>query len=90
MNALWTLISGKRLPLNDPELLKLVDVMDRLTIQLTQRRALNAFPWLRFIAPKTSGWTEWISGAESLLAFLEKTIKPYLGSYNVEGIADNL
>ena len=82
------MISGKRLPLDDPELLKLVNVMDHLTLQSGQQKAIDAFPWLRFVAPRLSGWTEMKSDMDSLLAFIEETMKPYLGSYNNEGISN--
>merc|ERR1719394_1549506 len=71
INALWTLITGKRLPLNDPELLKLVAEMDRLVVQFSRRKVLNGFPWLRFVAPNLSGWTDWKASVDSLLTFLD-------------------
>ena len=85
MNALWTLISGKRLALDDPELLELVDLIDHHAVWYGKQKAFNGFPWLRFIAPKASGWTDMKYDMDTLLAFIDKTIKPYIGVYNPEG-----
>ena len=71
--------------LNDPELLKLVDFMDRIAVQYGKHKAIHAYPWLRFIAPKASGWAEMKTNIQLVLAFVEDTIRPYLARYNPEG-----
>ena len=85
VNALWTLISGKRLPLDDPELLGLVDIMDKLTVDAGKQKAIDGFPWLRFIAPKLSGWVEIQNVMTTLLGFIERTMMPHVSSFNTEG-----
>ena len=60
--------------------------MDRLVVQFSRRKVLNGFPWLRFVAPNLSGWTDWEAGVDPLLTFLDTTMKPYLGTYNTQGI----
>ena len=86
VNALWTLITGKRLELDDPELTRLVHVIDELTITAGQPKAVDGFPWLRHIIPEASGWTKIKEQMLALVAFVDKTLKPRISAYNVEGI----
>ena len=71
--------------LDDPELLKLVDLMDRIAVQFGTQKAVDGYPWLRFIAPKASGWAEMRKNMKLVLAFVEDTMRPYLSKYNPEG-----
>ena len=85
INALWTIISGKRVALDDPELLKLVHIVDEMTVKAGKRKLIDAFPWMRHIIPKASGWQDLTEAMSLILNFIENTMNPHIASYNVEG-----
>ena len=85
INGLWTIMTGKRLPLDDPELLNLVSLMEWTLREFGKNKIFNGLPWLRFIAPKMSGWEEFKKKAYTILDFIDKTLNPHLSSYNVDG-----
>ena len=85
INGLWTLISGKRLALDDPALIHLVEIIDELTIESGKQKVIDAFPWVRHIAPKASGWEKAMADVTKLVDFIEDTMNPHIKSYNPEG-----
>ena len=85
INGLWTLISGKRLALDDPALIHLVEIIDELTIESGKQKIIDAFPWVRHIAPKASGWEKAMADVTKLVDFIEDTMNPHIKSYNPEG-----
>ena len=84
INALWTLIAGKRFELEDPELLALVRKVNRVT-ETSLKDPLNVFPWLRFIAPNWSGWTELHSKMLDIITFVGNTIKDHIKNFDPAG-----
>merc|ERR1712241_1602241 len=57
INALWTLISGRRYELDHPDLLDIVMKVDRLT-NTSQSSISSLFPWLSKIAPSLTGFSK--------------------------------
>jgi cytochrome P450 len=58
VNALWTIISGTRFELDDPELKQLARILDEMVQESGNATVLNMFPSVRHIAPGLSGWTK--------------------------------
>ena len=56
LNALWTLLTGSRLPLDDPKLQDMVQKVDALMKEFGNVTVLSVFPGLRHIIPEWSGW----------------------------------
>ena len=55
VNALWSLLTGSRLALDDPRLQDLVQKIDQM-VKDPSLAILNIIPWARHIAPEWSCW----------------------------------
>ena len=84
INALWTLISGHRYELNHPELLDIVQKVDRLT-QSSQSGLVSMFPWLAKIAPNLSGWTKIRNIMFDVIGFVKNTVDDHVKHFDVSG-----
>ncbi len=78
VNALWTLIAGKRFELNDPDLIEIVHKTDRLVAESSNVTLVNLFPSVRHIAPQLSGWTQTSSIMFDVIDFVAKIIDKHL------------
>ena len=85
VNALWTLVTGERWALDDPNLIDLVETIDRTFVALGTHKTMNGFPWLRHIAPKASGWLDFTADVYHILGYVEKIMNPHVEHYNTEG-----
>jgi cytochrome P450 len=91
VNALWTLISGSRFELNDPELLELIKKMDAVIKNVGGMRLLNMLPWLRHIAPQMSGWIDNQNRATALINFIGNVINKHIVDFksNKEAVKED-
>jgi cytochrome P450 family 2 subfamily J len=91
VNALWTLMSGSRFELNDPDLMALVHKMDELVKESGNATVLNMFPWVRHIAPRLSGWTKNKGQMFTLIDFIGGVISKHVGEFesNKEAIKED-
>ena len=88
INALWTLISGNRYELDHPELLDIVQKVDRLT-HSSQSAVTSMFPWLSKLAPNLSGWTRVKGIMFDVIGFVKKTIDDHVTHFDVSGKNNN-
>lgn len=59
INGLWTMLAGHRFELNDSKLLKLMDLVHILFRMIDMSGGiLNQLPFIRFLAPKQSGYID--------------------------------
>ena len=85
VNGLWAICTGNRMAIDDPKLIKMVEQIEKIFVVTGENKIFNGFSWLRFIAPKASGWDETCDIFHHLIAFIEATMQPYIETYSVEG-----
>ena len=88
LNALWTLLTGSRLPLDDPKLQDMVQKVDALMKEFGNVTALTVFPVLRHIIPEWSGWNRMKKTFFHMKAFINNTIDQHKINYD-EDIKEN-
>lgn len=72
INSLWTMLTGSRFSLSDSRLRKLLSLLrESFRLQDMSGGLLNQMPFLRFLAPKLSGYNKTIFIMQSLNKFLE-------------------
>ena len=84
INALWTLISGRRYELNHPDLLDIVMKVDRLT-NTSQSSISSLFPWLVKIAPGLTGFSKTSKLILDVIGFVQNTITDHVQEFEVSG-----
>lgn len=78
LNGLWTMLAGHRFMLNDAKLAKLMELVHVSFRMLDMSGGLlNQMPFIRFLAPKCSGYKEIKHILKEFYAFL-KVIKNLL------------
>ena len=82
VNALWTLISGKRTSLDDPELIDLVHKMDELVVSSSSVSIVNFFPALRFIAPGLTGWTKSVNAVKPIVDYVQRIQDEHIDNFS--------
>jgi len=75
--------------IDDPKLIKMVEQIEKIFVITGENKIFNGFSWLRFIAPKASGWDETYNIIHNLVAFIESTMKPYVATYSAEDQPQN-
>ena len=88
LNALWTLLTGSRLPLDDPKLQDMVQKVDALMKEFGNVTVLSVFPGLRHIIPEWSGWNRMKKTFFHMKAFINNTIDQHKINYD-EDIKEN-
>ena len=84
INALWTLISGRRYELDHPDLLDIVVKIDRLT-NSSQSSISSLFPWLAKVAPGLTGFSKTTKIILDVIGFVQKTISDHVKDFEVSG-----
>ena len=77
VNALWTVVTGSRLSLDDPKLIKLVARVDELMQMSSSVSLVNMIPSSRFVIPDLSGWTKTKEIMGNLIDFLSVDVKDH-------------
>lgn len=76
INSLWTMLTGSRFSLSDSRLRKLLSLLrESFRLQDMSGGLLNQMPFLRFIAPKLSGYNKTAFIMQSLNKFLEVIVQ---------------
>lgn len=72
INVLWTMIAGERFDLEDAKLKQLMGMIhDAFRMLDMSGGVLNQIPFLRYIAPKISGYEQIMEVMQGLWDFLE-------------------
>ena len=85
INALWTLISGRRYDLDHPDLLDIVRKVDRLT-NTSQSSISSLFPWLAKVAPGLTGFDKTTKIMLDVIGFVQNTITDHVKEFEVSGM----
>lgn len=83
MNVTWTILRGSRFELEDQQLIMLMEMIHK-SFQIIDMSGgiLSQLPWLRFIAPEKTGYSQLIKTLEPLWDFLNRNIEEVLESYD--------
>lgn len=72
LNGLWTMVAGHRFSLNDAKLAKLMELVHVSFRMLDMSGGiLNQMPFIRFLAPKCSGYRDFQQILNSFYTFLK-------------------
>lgn len=75
INVLWAMMAGRRFALDDARLIKLLKIIhDLFRISDMSGGILNQLPFMRYVAPKATGYTEHMDIMKRMWQFLEVTI----------------
>lgn len=81
INVLWTVATGKRL-CEGPRLQYFIDLMERRSRAFDMvGGVLSAFPWIRYVAPETSGYNLIFTLNNELKGFLMEAITEHKKKY---------
>ncbi|XP_049962656.1 methyl farnesoate epoxidase-like [Schistocerca serialis cubense] len=75
LNSLWAMLAGKRFALNDHRLSELLNIVHS-SFRATDMSGglLNQMPYLRFIAPRASGYVTLVNNLQRMWNFMKETI----------------
>lgn len=91
LNVLWTFITSKRIGRTDPRLHKLLHMLEVRSKAFNMAGGvLSQMPWLRFIAPKKTGYALIQELNKGFYAFFMETINEHLETYSDEKADDDL
>ena len=85
INALWTLISGKALALEDPELTELVKAVDELVKVSGTMPIMAGFKWMWRLDPVRTGWAIVTRSYQTMIKFAEQTMKSHKETLDLSG-----
>lgn len=72
INVLWAMMAGTRFALDDARLIKLLKIIhDAFRLSDMSGGMLNQLPFLRYIAPKATGYAELMDIMKRMWQFLE-------------------
>ena len=74
VNALWTLLTGSRLSLDDEKLKRLVEKIDEMVKEAGNVTILNLIPGLRHVIPELTGWNKTKKTIQELIDFISDVI----------------
>jgi len=83
VNALWTLITGSRLSLEDPELIHFVGLIDELVKEASNISVVNIFPPLRHVFPVWTGWEKTKAIFQNIFKFIDHYIQDHVNEFNL-------
>lgn len=75
INALWTILVGKRHELDDPELLQIMRQINTLVAESELIGVVDLYPWLRHIAPRLTGWEHRKQLGMDIIGFLQSVVQ---------------
>ena len=81
VNALWTIISGKRFSLDDPKLNDIVSRLDKLN-EASTKDLVFLFPPIRHVLPDVSGFKRQIQVIYDAISFLQPTIEEHIEKHD--------
>ncbi|TRY61580.1 hypothetical protein TCAL_01476 [Tigriopus californicus] len=76
INALWTILNGDRVGLNDPTLQEVIRYVNDMVSQ-DMNSLINVFPAARHISKEWSGFNESLKPAYKFLAYIKNTISEH-------------
>jgi methyl farnesoate epoxidase / farnesoate epoxidase len=89
LNTIWVMLAGVRYDLDDVELLKLQKILTDMFSSMDVTGTLfNHFPWLRFVMPDASGYTQYMEAHQKLWSFLQEELLRHQHTY-ADGNAKN-
>jgi len=88
VNALWTIISGTRLSLDDPALHNLIEKIDAMMKEFGHATVLNVVPSIRHVMPEWSGWNRTKRTILGTIDFVRTAIDQHESNYN-EDVEEN-
>ncbi|XP_057329953.1 probable cytochrome P450 305a1 [Microplitis mediator] len=81
INVIWSLVTGERID-EENKLKYFLDLMERRSKAFDMAGGiLSIFPWIRYFAPKTSGYELLVTLNNELKAFLMETIEAHKKKY---------
>ncbi|KAG8228554.1 hypothetical protein J437_LFUL008632 [Ladona fulva] len=82
LNVLWAIVAGTRFSLDDPQLIALLKLLRARSRAFDMAGGiLSQFPWVRFIAPKASGYQLLLDVNSQMKAFLMESIENHKKTY---------
>ncbi|KAL3275506.1 hypothetical protein HHI36_020266 [Cryptolaemus montrouzieri] len=85
INVLWTMIAGERFDLEDAKLKQLMEIIhDAFRMLDMSGGVLNQMPFLRFIAPQSTGFRKMMEVNQRLWDFLKETIEEHKTNFFAE------
>ncbi|XP_014608169.1 PREDICTED: probable cytochrome P450 303a1 [Polistes canadensis] len=83
LNTLWRMMAGKRFNTDDETLMYLQKIFNTLFKEIDMIGApFSHFPFLRFIAPKLSGYQPFVEVHQQLWLFLRDELNNYKNTFN--------
>ncbi|KAI4502050.1 hypothetical protein M0802_002732 [Mischocyttarus mexicanus] len=83
LNTLWRMMAGKRFNTDDESLMYLQKIFNKLFKEIDMIGALfSHFPFLRFIAPKLSGYQPFVEVHQQLWSFLNIELNDHKNTFN--------
>jgi cytochrome P450 len=91
INILWTFVTGKRIQRTDPQLPRLLKLLNERSKAFDMSGGvLNQMPWLRFIAPERTGYNLLQRFNRELNKLFMETIEEHHATYTEEKSGDDL
>jgi len=83
VNALWFIISNKRLDYDDPKLEDIVNKINALMTSVSSAGMLDVFPWLQYVAPESTGYTALQHGIGDVLDISREVVDEHKNTFDV-------
>lgn len=78
INVLWAMMAGRRFTFDDERLIRLLKIVhDAFRLTDISGGMLNQLPFLRYVAPKASGYLAHVDILKRIKDFLEETINEH-------------
>jgi len=81
LNVLWKIVADKRYDLTDPRMVRLFQLINSTT-SLGKQKLLLTFPFLRFLFPKMTGWTEQKEMVKNLHITMSELVNEHKRTYD--------
>jgi hypothetical protein len=88
LNALWRIVAGKRYDYSDPELAKVLTMVNGITNAVPNVGLAFRFPFLRAWFPSIDNITELAQLFDDVKAFLLKTIEEHKKNFDPDNPGD--
>nr|AIL94124.1 cytochrome P450 CYP3036A1 [Tigriopus japonicus] len=76
INALWTILNGERVGLNDPTLKEVIHYVNEIVSQ-DMNNLINVFPAIRHVSKEWSGFNKAMKPAFKILEYIKNTISEH-------------
>lgn len=91
VNSLWTILTSKRFTHDDPKLLHLsMNISDTFNQVIEGGALLGFMPWLKYVAPKLSGYNKVRNMYEENKEFFQETIDEHKRNLDEDDLKDFL